>query len=102
MDLGDMRLDKENLALLFSIALLASVFLYSSYFHLNPPERVWEVKIFECTPMKSHTYVAGYGGGHLRMNGIWDLEKGATYRITYVSTRLNWADRILDIEKIET
>ena len=101
MDLCDMRLGKEGLAFLASLALLASVFLYSSYFYFNSPERVWEVKVFECTPMKGHTYVAGYGGGYLRMNGIYDLEEGATYRITYVTSRPNWAEKVLDIEKLE-
>lgn len=101
MDLGDMRLDKEDLAFLASIVLLASVFLYSSYVYFNPPERVWEVKVFECTPMKGHTYVAGYGGGYLRINGIYDLEEGATYRITYITNRPNWAEKVVSIEKVE-
>lgn len=96
-----MRTDKETLALMASLILLISVFSFSIYSHLRPQKRVWEVKVFECIQRKGHTYVASYGGGRLSIEGSYELEEGATYRITYITRRQNWAEKIISIEKLE-
>lgn len=96
-----MRTDKEMLALLASLLLIVSVFSFSLYRYLEPQKKVWEVKVFECVDKGGHTYVASYGGGYLRIIGSYELEEGATYRITYVTTRRNWAEKVISIEKIE-
>lgn len=97
----EMRTDKETLTLIASLLILTSVFSFSLYSSLKPQKRVWEVKVFECVTRAGHTYVASYGGGYLRLVGNYDLEVGATYRITYTTTRQNWAEKVISIEKIE-
>ncbi len=95
-----MRKDKETLALIISLLVLASIFSYSLYIYLYPPKKVWEVKVFEVVYKSGHTYVASYGGGYLRIVGSYEIEEGATYRITYISRRRNWAEKVISIEKI--
>lgn len=95
-----MRRDKETLALVASLLILTSVFTFSLYTYMNPPKKVWEVTIFEVVARPGHTYVAGYGDGYLRIKGSYEFEEGATYRITYISTKRNWAERVISIEKI--
>jgi hypothetical protein len=95
-----MRRDKETLALLASILLLTSVFSFSLYTYMNPSKKVWEVRIFEVEARPGQTYVASYGGGYLRIKGVYEFEEGATYRITYISRRRNWAEKVISIEKI--
>jgi len=97
----EMRPDKENLALVAALVILVSAFSFSLYHYFRPQQMVWEVKVFEYVPQSGHTYVAGYGGGYLRLMGRYDLEVNVTYRITYTTTRQNWAEKIISIEKIE-
>ena len=97
----EMRKDKETLVLVASLLILISVFSFSLYSNLRPRKIVWEVKVFECIPKAGHTYVASYGGGYLRLVGSHPLEEGATYRITYITTRRNWAEKVISIEKVE-
>lgn len=96
-----MKTNKETLALIASFLLIVSVFSFSLYSQLRPRKIVWEVKVFECLPKGGHTYVASYGGGYLRLVGNHTLEEGATYRITYTTTRRNWAETVISIEKLE-
>lgn len=95
-----MRADKGNLALIAAFLILTSLFAYSIYSHKRPQKRVWEVKVFECIPRAGHTYVSSYGGGYLKLVGSYDLEEGAEYRITYTTTKRNWAEKVISIEKI--
>jgi len=97
----EMRADKETIVLLASLLILTSIFSVSLYSYLNPPKRVWEGRIFECIPKAGHTYISGYGGDYLRLVGNYELEVGATYRITYITRKQNWAEKIISIEKIE-
>ena len=97
----EMRTDKETLALLASLLLIVSVFSFSLYRYQKPQKKVWEIKVFECIKSGGHTYVASYGGGYLRIVGGYDLEEGATYRITYLTTRRNWAEKVISIERLE-
>ncbi len=95
-------MDREKTALIIAVILLLSLYTYSIHNYLWPKERVWVVKVFDCTYKEGggYTYVAGYDGGYLRLKGRYDLEVNATYRIRYISRRANWADRVLSIEQI--
>lgn len=95
------RADRETLALIASLLLVASVFSYALYSSQKPQRKVWEVKVFEIYVSGGHTYVASYGGGYLRLVGSYDLEEGATYRITYYTTKRNWAEKVVSIERLD-
>jgi len=78
------------LALIASLLLVVSVFSYALYSSQKPQRKVWEVKVFE-----------SYVSGDLRLVGSYDLEEGATYRITYYTTKRNWAEKVVSIERLD-
>ena len=101
MKLGEMDTGERN-ALLAALALVAVVFLVASYSYLNPPERVWEAKVFQSFVSSDNetTVVFSYGSGKLKIRGLYELEEGETYRVYYRSRSRNWAEFDIRIEKI--
>ena len=96
-------MNREKMALIVAVILLLSLYTYSLYTYLWPKEQVWVVKVFDChyNERRGYTYVAGYDGGYLRLKGHYELEVNATYRIRYIPTKPNWAERVLSIERVE-
>ena len=96
-------MNREKMALIVAVILLLSLYTYSLYTYLWPREQVWVVKVFDChyNERRGYTYVAGYDGGYLRLKGHYELEVNATYRIRYIPTKPNWAERVLSIERVE-
>lgn len=92
---------KERVVLFSSLFLLLIVFSSSLYLYINPPVQVLEAKIFESYQTDEYTHIWTYGEGKLRLNGLYDIEIDATYRITYQSRSRNKAEIVLSIEKIE-
>ena len=99
-----MKLNKldntERIVLVASIFLAALVFASSAYLHFNPPVQVLEVKVFDVYESNGKTFILTYGEGKIKLNGIYDIEVGATYRITYQSRQRYVANIVIDIEKI--
>ena len=96
-------MNREKMALIVAVILLLSLYTYSLYTYLWPREQVWVVKVFDChyNERRGYTYVAGYDSGYLRLKGHYELEVNATYRIRYIPTKPNWAERVLSIERVE-
>ena len=91
MKLPDMN-KNEMLVLIASISLAAIVFASSVYIYLNPPVQVFEAKVFDTYVSSGKTFILTYG--------IYDIEIGATYRITYQSRQRYVASVLINIEKI--
>ncbi len=99
MQFGEMD-SKERVALLASLFLVLIVFASSVYLYLNPPVQVLEAEVFDTYQKNGVTHVWTYGAGKLRLNGLYDIEVGEVYRITYQSRSRNNAEIILSVEKI--
>ena len=99
MKLPDMN-NNEKLVLIASISLAAIVFASSVYIYLNPSVQVFEAKVFDTYVSNGKTYILTYGEGKIKLNGIYDIEIGATYRITYQSRQRYVATVLINIEKI--
>jgi hypothetical protein len=99
MKIGE--LDKKERYVLFAALLLAViVFGSSAYQYYKPPVQVLEAKIFDAYELNGNTFLLTYGEGKLKLRGIHNIEIDATYRITYQSRQRNFADIIINIEKI--
>lgn len=99
MSLKDME-HREKIVLFASLLLVALVFSVSLYDYLFPKEQVWEAKVFEVFHNNEKTTIYSYGNGKLKLMGDYDIEVGATYRITYKSRARNTAQFDIIIEKI--
>jgi hypothetical protein len=99
MKLGELD-SKERIVLLGSMFLLVVVFASSFYLYLNPPVQVLEARIFDVYQKEGVTHILTYGAGKIRLTGLYDIEIGATYRITYQSRSRNNAEIVLSVEKI--
>jgi len=91
---------RERVALLASVGLVAVVFVAASYSYLNPPEQVWEAKVFQVFQDGDSTVIYSYGNGKLKLNGVYDIEVGETYRIYYRTRTRNAAEFDIRVEKI--
>lgn len=91
---------REKIVLFASLLLVALVFSVSLYDYLFPKEQVWEAKVFEVFHNNEKTTIYSYGNGKLKLMGDYDIEVGATYRITYKSRARNTAQFDIIIEKI--
>jgi hypothetical protein len=92
---------KERIALMAALLLVAAVFAVTMYNYFNPPTMVWKGKVFETYQTGKMTWILSYGEGKIALNGLYDIQENATYVITYKShTRFN-ADTVLNIEKID-
>ena len=92
--------NKERIILLASMLFVVLVFASSLYLYLNPPVKVVEVRIFDAYQKDGVTHIFTYGNGKIRLNGLYDVEIGSTYRITYQSRSRNNAETVLNVEKI--
>ena len=99
MKLGKMD-SRERAALLAALLLVGVVFVVTAVNYFNPPERVWEAKIFAVYHTEDITLVFSYGNGKLKLPGTYELELDETYRITYRSRSRNWAELDIMVEKI--
>jgi len=99
MRLGEMD-SKERLALLGALLLVAVVFAVTMVNYFNPPEQVWEAKIFAVYHTDESTLLFSYGEGKLKLPGRYEFELDETYRITYRSRSRNWAEFDIRVEKI--
>ncbi len=95
-----MKINKENLALIVSTIVLFSIFAISFYNVLTPRRYVWEGRVFDVTQGSTVTVIQSYGAGRLSLRGNYTIEVGSIYKITYISTRSNFAEEIISIEKI--
>jgi hypothetical protein len=91
---------RERVVLLVAVGLVAVVFLAASYNYLNPPEQVWEAKVFQVFQEGGKTVVYSYGNGKLKLDGVYDIQVGETYRIYYRTRTRNTAEFDIRIEKI--
>ena len=91
---------QERLVFLSSLLLVIIVFASSLYTYVNPPVQVMEGKVFDSFQSGDKTIIWTYGEGKLALHGHYDLEIGATYRITYKGIQRDFADTIISIEKI--
>lgn len=91
---------KERIALIAALLLVAAVFAVTLYYHFNPPTMVWEGKVFETYQTNTKTWILSYGEGKISLNGLYDIQENATYVITYKSHSRFDADLVLNIEKI--
>jgi len=91
---------RERTVLLVALGLVAVVFLVSAYSYLNPPERVWEAKVFEVFHEEDTTIVYSYGAGKLKLPGYYEFEVDETYRVYYRSRTRNSAEFDIRVEKI--
>ena len=91
---------KERIALIAALLLVAAVFSVTLYYHFNPPTMVWEGKVFETYQTNTKTWILSYGEGKISLNGLYDIQENATYVITYKSHSRFDADIVLNIEKI--
>lgn len=91
---------KERIALIAALLLVAAVFAVTLYYHFNPPTMVWEGKVFETYQTNTKTWILSYGEGKISLNGLYDIQENATYVITYKSHSRFDADIVLNIEKI--
>jgi hypothetical protein len=92
--------NKERIVLLASILFVVLVFASSLYLYFNPPVKVLEAKVFDVYQSNGNTFILTYGAGKLKLDGLYDIEIGATYRITYQSTHRNLATNVISIDKI--
>ena len=99
MKLNEMD-NRERIVLVTSIFLAALVFASSFYIYLNPPVQVIEVKVFDTYQKNDVTHIWTYSAGKIRLNGLYDIEVGSTYRITYQSRSRNNAEIVLNVEMI--
>lgn len=76
---------KEKAVMIASIGLVVLVFSIAVYTYLKPPERIWEGRVWDVEYTSEQTIIYSYGKGKLRIMGIHEIEKEATYRITYNS-----------------
>ena len=91
---------REKIVLITSLLLVALVFSISLYDYFFPKEQVWEARVFEVFHNKGKTTIYSYGNGKLKLIGDYDIEVGATYRISYKSRARNTAQFDIVIEKI--
>jgi hypothetical protein len=91
---------KERMVLVASLFLVLIVFASSAYMYLNPPIQVVEAKVFDTYQKNGITHVWTYGAGKIRLYGLYDIEIGETYRITYQSRSRNNAEIVLSVDKI--
>ena len=99
MSFSDMD-GRERAVLLVALGLVAVVFLVSAYSYLNPPERMWEAKVFEVFHEGGNTVVYSYGNGKMKLMGSYELEVDQTYRVYYRSRTRNVAEFDIRVEKI--
>ena len=99
MKLGE-RDSRERIVLIASLFLIVVVFASSFYLYLNPPVQVLEAKVFHTYQKEGLTTIWTYGEGKIKLNGLYDIEADATYRITYQSRSRNRAEIVLSVEKI--
>ena len=92
--------NKERIILIASMLFVVLVFASSLYIYFNPPVTVLETKIFDVYQGNGNTLILTYGEGKLKLNGVYDIEIGATYRITYQSSQRNLATNVISVEKI--
>jgi hypothetical protein len=92
--------NKERIVLSGSIFLVVIVFASSLYMYLNPPVQVIEIRVFNSYQKEGVTHVWTYGAGKIKLTGLYDMEAGSTYRVTYQSRSRNRAEIVLDVEKI--
>ena len=91
---------KERLVFLFSLFLVVIVFAFSLYTYVNPPVKVLEAEVFDTYQTNGKTVIWTQGEGKLTLHGQYDIEIGATYRITYQSRSRDNAEIVLSVEKI--
>jgi hypothetical protein len=91
---------KEKAVMIASIGLVVLVFSLAVYTYLYPPERVWEGRVWDVEYTSEQTIIYSYGKGKLRIMGIHEIEKEATYRITYRSMNKYNAAKVTEVEKI--
>jgi len=91
---------RERAVLLVALGLVAVVFMVSAYSYLNPPERVWEAKVFEVFYSGGNTIVYSYGNGKMKLMGMYEMEVDETYRVYYRSRTRNVAEFSIRVEKI--
>lgn len=91
---------RERVVLLTAVGLVAVVFVAASYSYLNPPEQVWEAKVFQVFQEGGKTVIYSYGNGKLKLNGVYDIEVGETYRVYYRTRTRNAAEFDIRVEKI--
>lgn len=91
---------RERAVLLAALGLVAVVFMVSAYSYMNPPERVWEARVFEVFYGEGTTTVYSYGAGKLKLSGVYEFEVGETYRVYYRSRTRNAAEFDIRVEKI--
>jgi hypothetical protein len=99
MSFSDMD-SREKIVLLTAVGLVAVVFVAASYSYLNPPEQVWEAKVFQVFQEGDKTVIYSYGNGKLKLNGVYDVEVGETYRVYYRTRTRNAAEFDIRVEKI--
>jgi hypothetical protein len=99
MRLGEMD-SRERVALLGALLLVGVVFAVTMVNYFNPPEQVWEAKIFAVYHTGENTLVFSYGEGKLKLAGHYEFELDETYRITYRSRTRNRAEFDIQVEKI--
>jgi hypothetical protein len=99
MRLGEMN-GKERATLLAALLLVGVVFAVTMVNYFNPPEQVWEAKIFAVYHTDKNTLVFSYGEGKLKLPGHYEFELDETYRITYRSRTRNWAEFDIQVEKV--
>lgn len=92
---------RERVVLLAALGLVAVVFAVSAYNYVNPPLQVWEARVFETFDGNKGTVIFSYGNGKLKLNDFYDIEVGATYRITYRSRTRNVAEFDITVERID-
>ena len=91
---------REKVVFLTAVGLVAVVFLAASYNYLNPPEQVWEAKVFQVFQERGRTVIYSYGNGKLKLNGVYEIEVGETYRVYYRTRTRNAAEFDVRVEKI--
>lgn len=99
MQLGEME-SKERAVFLASLLLVGIVFASAVYLYLNPPVQVLEAKVFDVYESNGKTFILTYGEGKFKLEGSYDIEVDAFYRIMYQSRKRNLAYNIISIEKI--
>ena len=91
---------RERAAVLAALLLVGVVFVVTMVNYFNPPEQVWQAKIFAVYHTDESTLLFSYGEGKLKLPGRYEFELDETYRITYRSRSRNWAEFDIRVEKI--
>ena len=99
MRLGEMD-GRERAAVLAALLIVGVVFVVTMVNYFNPPEQVWEAKIFAVYHTDESTLLFSYGEGKLKLPGRYEFDLDETYRITYRSRSRNWAEFDIRVEKI--